>query len=66
MVHAENGDAIVDGQQRVFEAGIHGPEGHSLSRPAIIEVCALVCVLRTLVPLLEKNPKSLLAAWSPG
>ena len=37
MVHAENGEAVVLGQKKVFEAGITGPEGHALSRPAVLE-----------------------------
>ena len=38
QVHAEHGDAIVLAQQAVFAAGITGPEGHAVSRPAVLEV----------------------------
>ena len=36
-VHCENGTLVNELQKRVFEQGIHGPEGHALSRPDVCE-----------------------------
>ncbi len=45
-VHCENGTLVNELQKRVYEQGIHGPEGHALSRPDVCEAEAVSRLLR--------------------
>ena len=52
QIHCENAEALIDAQQRTFDAGFTGPEGHYISRPAVLEVRLDVasCMLKIGLP----------------
>ena len=66
QVHAENGVAIAQNEQKLTERGITGPEGHLIARPEEVEeeaVSRAMCLAKSVnVPLVLCSPTSKIAA----
>ena len=56
QVHCENADLLVDAQTKTFEAGFTGPEGHYISRPAVIEVPSFTMHWQPVEPAMRRSP----------
>ncbi|CAJ2636473.1 unnamed protein product [Trifolium pratense] len=66
MVHAENGDAVIEGQRKMIELGITGLEGHALSRPAVTKREPKDLWQEPLIPASSWTPCSDQRSWEPN